>query len=243
MTKRLRLAAATCTLLALAPAAARAQTARRSTAAPSQKPSFAPAPPAEPAPAVAPAVATGTEPVSASLPWRAAASFGFEFGLEDTSYTSPKLQIALQRPIQPLTPQVQLDLVVALGLLHAQGSESVALPPFGSANVKWGLNLFEVVPAARFSIRASPQLMLYGDAGLGAAYSKGTGSVTIDTGFNTIKVEPVSSGMAGVVRVAGGLVFSVGQHVRIGAEAPLSLRFGSGVGSSLALLFTASHTL
>jgi hypothetical protein len=58
-----------------------------------------------------------------------------------------------------------------------------------------------------------------------------------------MSIEPASSGLGGVFRLAAGGVVPIGRDVRLGAEVPLSFRFGNGVGTSLAILFTASHTL
>jgi hypothetical protein len=255
-TSLLRLAAAGLAIAALAPPALAQTASRRAAATKTSAPATA-APntasplAATPTPAAAPAPALAASPAPSdagadATGWRVAGLFGFEFGVGDAGYSVPKIQIDAQRPIQALAPGVRLDLVLSLGLLHAQGSESFSMvTPLGiaSADVKWGANVFELVPAARVTFRAAPSFLLYGDGGLGLGYTKGTGKIQLNTGTGTMTIEPASTGLCGIVRLAGGAVVPIGRDVRLGAEVPLSLRFGKGVGSSLAILFTASHTL
>ncbi len=219
MTK-LRLAAATCALMALGPAAARAQTARRSTAAPSQKPSFAPAPTAEPAPAVAAApdpfvvAAPGSEP-------RVTGLAGVEIGT-DQDFQAPKLRVDGEVPLLALSRTAWIGAVLSAGWIHY----SKSLP----ANLgKVTSDTFELVPAFRFTFAVAPKVALRADTGLGAAltHAAGGGASANDT--------------SAVLKFAGGLDVLVTSRFRLGAEIGLNFRFGeSGSGNTVAVLLAGT---
>jgi hypothetical protein len=252
-----------------ASSAARAQTPppRRATTAakkPAVKPSAAPATPPSPSPERAPAAAqapalpaaapTG-DPDSvapqlrqappaawfAEQEWRVATLLGAEFGIGDANYDALKLRVEAERTLRALSPRAALGWVVSAGVLHASDSESVTVPMIGAVSMEWSANLFEVVPSARVTYALAPKLWFHGDAGVGVAYTAASGSVDIP-GIG--RIEPVSGGLAGVLRLAGGLAFTPTPNVRVGAQlVGFDVRFGDGVGSAFSFLVSASHRL
>ncbi|WP_242341114.1 hypothetical protein [Anaeromyxobacter sp. SG66] len=259
-----RLAVVLAAALAASPAA-RAQTSpsRRAPATAAKKPAAkalaapaAPAIAAEPAPAPAP-VAQGPAPVAAETAgglsqeppagwfaepeWRIATLLGAEFGIGDASYSALKLRVDAERTVRALSPRAALGWVISAGVLHASDSQDVPVPMMGTVAMEWGANLFEVVPAARVTYALGPKLWIHGDAGLGVAYTAASGSVDVP-GIG--HVEPVSGGVAGVARLAGGLAFTPTPNVRVGAQlVGFDVRFGDGVGSAFSFLVSASHRL
>ena len=265
MTAR-RLAVALAAALA-ASSAARAQTApprrapavKRSTAkppaavaAPSTPAPVGPAP--ERAPAAASAPALSVAPPAAGVfqrpppaawfaqpEWRIATLLGAEFGLGDASYDALKLRVEAERTLRALSPRASLGYVISASVLHASDSESIAVPMLGTVQMEWSANLFELVPSARATLALGPKVWVHGDAGLGLAYTVASGKVDV-AGIGT--VEPVSDGLAGVLRLAAGLAFAPTPNVRIGAQVVgFDVRFGDGVGSAFSFLVSASHRL
>jgi hypothetical protein len=260
-----RLAVALAAALA-ASSAARAQTApprrapavKRSTAKPpaaspalSNPAPVSPAP--ERAPAAAPAPALSASPPVAELQrpppaawfaqpeWRIATLLGAEFGLGDASYDALKLRVEAERTLRALSPRASLGYVISASVLHASDSESIAVPMLGTVQMEWGANLFELVPSARATFALGPKVWVHGDAGLGLAYTVASGKVDV-AGIGT--VEPVSDGLAGVLRLAAGLAFAPTPNVRVGAQVVgFDVRFGDGVGSAFSFLVSASHRL
>jgi hypothetical protein len=213
---------------------------------------------AAPRPAPAPAVSAADEdgPRLPSGPpaswfgdrdWRATSLLGFEFGNGDASYSALKVRLDAERTLETLTPRTTLGLVLSLGMVHASDSKSISVPGgFGLPTVvslKWSANAFELVPSARLTFAFAPKLWVYGDGGLGIAYTASTGATLAVPGLGTVKAG-VSDGTGAVLRLAGGLVFAPTQDLRLGAELiGLDIHFGSGLGSSFSILATASHRL
>ncbi|WP_242345398.1 hypothetical protein, partial [Anaeromyxobacter terrae] len=186
----------------------------------------------------------GQEPAAAWFAepeWRVATLLGGEFGLGDASYDALKLRIDAERTVRALSPRAALGFVVSAGVLHASDSQAVAVPMMGTVSMEWGANLFEVVPSARVTYALAPKLWVNADAGLGVAYTAASGSVDVP-GLG--RIEPVSGGLAGVLRLAGGLAFAPTPNVRVGAQlVGFDVRFGDGVGSAFSFLVSASHRL
>jgi hypothetical protein len=195
-----------------------------------------------PAPAVPPAA-------SAAAPdWRVGSALGFEFGMGDADYTAAKLRVEAERPVRDLAPEARLSAVVSLGLSHPSGKVSVpiAFDPFlgfETADLTWDANVFELVPAARVVWAASPNVAFYGDGGLGLAYT--VARATLPSSLAALGVKsPEEDGLAAVLRLGAGALWSPTPSLRVGLEAlGLQLRFGNGVGSAYTLVASLSHRL
>lgn len=223
---------------AAAPAAAPA------TAAPDRAAAAAPAPALRAAPPAAPATAPVQQPPAAWFAqpeWRVATLLGMEFGVGDAEYDALKLRADAERTVRALSPRAALGYVVSASVLHASDSEAITVPMVGTIRTEWRANLFELVPSARATFALAPKLWAHGDAGLGLAYTVASGSAEVP---GVGKVEPVSGGFAGVLRLAAGLAYAPSPNVRVGAQlVGFDVRFGDGVGSAFSLLLSASHRL
>lgn len=246
-------------LVLLLPAAAGAQSlpARTKTARPPAAAQPAPAPaPAAPAPARAPARADedagdGAVVQGAAAPWffedawRVAPLLGVEVGTGDTSYTATKVRVDVETTVSTVGPRSAAAFVLSVGALHASDEETIALPALpgfpstGSIALKWAANVFDLVPTARLRFAPTPKVWFHADGGLGVAYTVATGELVLPAPLG--KVSPVADGLAGVVRLGGGLTVAPDPNLRFGALVGLDLRFGDGMGSAFSLLVSASH--
>jgi hypothetical protein len=184
----------------------------------------------------------------ASPDWRVGSTLGFEIGIGDEDYSTVKVRLDAERPLRELSAKARLGLVVSLGLSHPSGKESipVAWDPYTggyeTADLTWDANVFELVPSVRFLHATSPKVALFADGGLGFAWT--TSRATLPPELAALGVEALDDGAAGVVRLAGGIVWTPTPRVRVGLEAVgLHVRFGGGVGSAFNLAASISHQL
>ncbi len=223
-----------------APAPARTQAAK-----PAPAPARAPA--ATPAATVLdPEPAPAEEPVDGA--WRIGPVLGFEFGMGDWEYDSVKVRIDAQRTIRQLSPVSTLSFVGSLSVAHPAGTKSVPVvidPYLGivqSQTLEWDANVFELVPAARVTYVATPRVSLYADGGLGLVYT--AARTYLPPAAAGLKTDLVEDGVGGVLRLAGGLVFTPSPALRVGVEViGLHIRFGDGPGTGFALAASVSHRL
>lgn len=180
--------------------------------------------------------------------WRVGVSFGFETGTGDDEYTSAKIRVDAGRTLRRLSPKATLGFVVSLSATHPSDSVSV---PIGYdplmrpilAEVKWDANVFELVPSVRLEYTVSPRTRLFGDGGLGLAYTASRAILPASL------PAAASSGLTGdgaaaMVRLAGGLLFTPRPDLSLGFEIlALSLRFGEGAGSAFGMVASISHPL
>ncbi len=197
--------------------------------------------------AAAPASPRAQEELDPS--WRAGAGVGVSFGLGDEDFTSAAVRIDAERPFRALGPQSRLGLVVSFAMSHPAGSASVpiAFDPysgtFRSAEITWDANVFELVPAARLAWAASPTFSLYADGGVGLAYTVARVEVPAEAAALGLSAGP-SDGVAGVLRLAGGLQWILRPDLRLAVQlVGLDARFGGGVGSSFDVFASLSHRL
>jgi hypothetical protein len=134
---------------------------------------------------------------------------GFEFG--DLDGFGLRADAVL--PLQQLTPQVSLGLVGTFGFTHF-GED------FGPFDLDW--NVFKVVPAARFGFNVTPQLSVYGDAGLGLYFA----NASIDSDDPFFDTSESDSEVGVVMRFAAGGLFAVTPKLQVGAELGLNPYFG-----------------
>lgn len=181
--------------------------------------------------------------------WRVGSAFGVELGMGDEKYGSAKVRVEAERDWRELSPEARLGLVVSLGLSHP--SDEVTVPigfdpftgTFETAELTWDANVFELIPAARVTWTASPVLSFHADAGLGLAYT--AANVELPGILADLGIEgEVDDGIAGVLRLAGGVFWTPRPGLRVGVEGVgLHVRFGGGVGTAFDLLATVSHRL
>ncbi len=200
------------TALALAaalvtPAAVRAQSARRAPAQTTQPP---------------PPTSNG----QSSQGLRIDGLAGFEFVGGATGF---KLRMDIEKEMAPLAPNMKLSVVLSLGLSHFGRSQSVYgyYDPFygrysGATTWDWSSNVFDLVPAVRFTIAAAPKLFFYGDAGLGLYYI----STTWRYSNPLWAFEASDSAVGAVIRLAPGVYFDVNDRMRLGAELGLNIHAG-----------------
>lgn len=153
-----------------------------------------------------------SSPTTATPPLRIGAYVGFESG----DWDGLALRVDGEIPFRRLAPNVTLSGVGSVGFSHLTLSQST---PIGSTDST--VNRFDVVPAARFTFEANPQLSLYGDVGLGLYYARlsvsfppGTLPDTSDTDFGV------------KMRFGVGGFFAVSPTLDVGAEAALQPHFG-----------------
>jgi hypothetical protein len=202
-----------------------------------------PAPSRPSAPAATPAHIQEPESV-----WRLGAALGLEVGLGDEDYNAVKVRMDAQHDLQRLSPVASLAFVASLGISHVSGTASVPvvvdpiLGVFQNATIEWDANVFELIPAARVTYAASPQLSFFGDGGLGLVYT--AANVRVPPSAAGRGTDLVEDGVGGVLRLAGGLVFSPSPALRIAVEAVgLNIRFGNGPGTAFNLVASISHRL
>jgi hypothetical protein len=153
---------------------------------------------------------------------------GLEFGALDS--TGFGLRVDGVYPLQNLTPEVTMSLVGSVGFTRWSESED---SPFGDVSVSW--NVFKFVPAIRFGFAATPQLSLYGDAGLGLYF--GQANVEI------FGQEESDSSVGALMRFAAGGLFEVSPRLSVGGELGLNPYFGDFDDSTVSLFATLVYKL
>ncbi len=196
---------------------------------------------------LAPALARAQDQIDPE--WRASAGLGLSLGTGDEDYSATAIRVDAERTLRVLSPTTRLGLVVSLGMTHPSGKATVpvAFDPytgtFRTAEIAWDANAFELVPAARVAYAASPSVSFYADGGLGVAYTATRVDVPPEARALGISGGP-GDGIAGVLRLGGGLLWSPTAALRVAVEAVgLHARFGGGVGTSFDLLVSVSHRL
>ena len=217
----------------------------RSPAAKQAAPARAPAAPVV-APEPAPEPAAAPEPADDG--WTVGPVLGFEFGMGDLEYDAVKIRIDAQHAIRQLSPEATLSFVGSLSVAHPSGNKTIPVvidPFFGvveTAKFEWDANVFELVPAARVTYVASSKVSFYADGGLGLAYT--AAHVYVPPLAAGLKPDLVEDGVGGVLRLAGGLVFTPSRSLRVAIEAVgLNVRFGNGPGTSFGVAASISHRL
>jgi hypothetical protein len=244
--ERIRFAALAAALIAALPAGATQKMPAPAPAA-ARPPSPSAARPAPTTPAPAPTTPAPADDDALSPEWRIGPALGFEFGMGDQDYSAAKIRIDAQRAIRRVSPQTTLSFVGSLGMAHASGSEDIPVvvdPFFGivqTATIEWDANVFELIPAARITHVATPQVSFFADGGLGLVY---TAARTFVPSASLGAIDLVDDGIGGVLRLAGGIVIAPSPALRIHLEAVgLHLRFGDGPGTAFNLVASISHRL
>jgi hypothetical protein len=153
---------------------------------------------------------------------------GLEFGALDS--TGFGLRVDGVYPLQNLTPEVSMSLVGSLGFTRWSESED---SPFGDVSVSW--NVFKLVPAVRFGFEATPQLSLYGDAGIGLYFGQANVEVFGE--------EDSDSSVGALMRFAAGGLFEVSPRLSVGGELGLNPYFGDFDDSTVSLFATLLYKL
>jgi hypothetical protein len=207
------LSAVALTLLLAGPATARAETKT----------------PAQTKPAAAPAKAA---PAAAST-FSKGPSIGGWIGYEMGDLDGLQLRFDYVLPYQRLTPQVDLSLVGSIGYGYLTHSESVA--GFG---VDSTAHVLKLVPAARFTMPVSPQLSLFGDAGLGLYYA----SVSVDSSVPP-STSASDSSVGFMLRFGLGGFYKVNPKMQIGASFVVDPMFGDYDDTTFSILAGFAYQL
>jgi hypothetical protein len=239
--------------LAAAIAAAHPAAAQRASPSASRTPRGAAAPAVPSAPVAAPAAAPAPAAHEYGEPapeWRVGPALAYEFGMGDLDYGGPQLRIEASRVVRRVSPLTTVSFVGSFSVTHAAGDEEIPIlvasfpvPVLRSATIEWDANVFELVPTARVTYSASPKIAFFADGGAGLVYSAGRVHLPPQAA-SLPESEVLSDGVGGVVRLAGGLVFTPSPALRLSVQAiGLDLRFGDGPGTGFALGASLSHRL
>jgi Outer membrane protein beta-barrel domain len=190
-------------------------------------------------------------PVAASAQSRGVASTSspgtsgsFLLGMEDFSGdTGLALRFDGVMDVKYLAPKVKLSGVVSLGFMHWGDSASYSYG-LGTEQVESSLNIFKLVPAARFTFDIAPSFDLYADAGLGFYYARANAKDTITVpGYITQVTEGSGSDTGIMMRFAGGATFNVSPSFKLGAELGLNPYFGDISDNSFTLMALAQFRM
>ncbi len=165
----------------------------------------------------------------ASAPASDGLSFGGWLGYEMGDADGLQLRADAELPFQQLTPQVKLSFVGSIGYTFAG---------YDVPGADISVNILKIVPAARFTLPVSPQLSLFGDAGLGLHYT------TVDFDYDGFAgVDYDDSVLGFMLRFAAGAFFQVNPQVRIGGQIVLDPMFGDYDDATFAIMAGAMFQL
>ncbi len=175
--------------------------------------------------AAAPARAAPAATTSTPTPRYAIGGWiGYEMG----DLSGLQLRGDLVLPFQKLTPQLDLSLVGSLGWSYLTDS------PYG---VDITGNLVKLVPAARFTYAVSPQLAVFGDAGLGLYWA----SVSYD--YGSFIPGQSSSDLGVMLRFGVGAFYRVNPAFQVGAAVYLDPMFGGYEDNTFSILAGVTYRL
>jgi hypothetical protein len=149
------------------------------------------------------------QPAAGARALSVAGWLGYEMGDLD----GIQLRVDGELPFQKLTPQIALSFVGSLGYSRI-GDDA--------PGVDWTANVLKIVPAARFTLPLSPELSVFGDAGLGLYYS----SVTLETESVLGRAEVDDSSLGLMLRLGAGGFYAVNPRTKLGAQLVLDPMFG-----------------
>jgi hypothetical protein len=146
--------------------------------------------------------------------------------------------------VKYLAPKVSLSGVVSLGFTHyGTSSGSIDYTGYGTT-MDSSLNMFKIIPAARFTFDIAPQFDLYADAGLGFYYARASVKQSnIAPGFATQVYESTGSDTGVLMRFAGGATYAISPTFRLGAEIGLNPYFGDVDQTSFTLMALAQFRM
>ncbi len=176
---------------------------------------------------------TTTNPLFAGEPLRLDALLGFEFVDGNTGF---RLRVDGETGIKKLAPNLRLSGVLSLGFSHFSDDQSAL-----GLSVDATSNVFDLIPAARFTFDLAPRFSVYGDAGLGLYYISTSVKTTFPPPYGS---SPASDSAFGVtVRLAPGAYYAIDDRMRIGAELGLNLHLGDWDQHSVTLLGAFSYRI
>jgi hypothetical protein len=153
---------------------------------------------------------------------------GYEMGDLD----GVALRLEGELPFQQLTPEIALSLVGSVGYSRLSDDG----PGFDITT-----NLLKLVPAARFTLGVTPELSLFGDAGLGLYYH--STSVELDFGGGFGRIDDDESGVGVMMRLGIGAFFQVNPQLRLGGALVLDPMFGDYDDSTFTIQVGLSYQL
>lgn len=142
---------------------------------------------------------------------------GFESGDGDTGIALRFDGILDQKK---LSPKALLSGVLSFGFTRFSDS---ATDPFGDS-VEASLNLFKVVPAARFTFDVAPQFDLYLDAGLGMYF--GLAAVRIEDDLGNEIFDDSDNAFGAAMRIGGGALIELSPTFHLGFDMAFNPYFG-----------------
>lgn len=180
------------------------------------------------------ALAALLAPAAASAATRAAPaanalSLGGWLGFELGDVDGFQLRADGELPFQQLTPELGLSLV---------GSLSYTIADADVPGADSSLNRFKIVPAVRFTFPLTPDISLFGDAGLGIHYT------TFDVDYDPGGLNDIDDSSVGLMlRFAGGAFFQVAPNIRVGGQVVIDPMFGDNDDTTFSILGGAMFTL
>lgn len=185
-----------------------------------------------------PALAQGRSPMSAAV------LVGFEDGDGPAGLA---LRFDGELAQRPLSPGVGFSLVGSIGFSHFS-DEGGGYDAFYGYDDRWeaSLNLFKIVPAARFTFGRSAAVRPYVDAGLGLYYA--SWNVTqhelyYDPWYGTYygEAEFDDSEVGLLLRLAAGLNFQVSPGFALGGEVGVTPYFGDYTDDAMLSLMVSAQ--
>ncbi|WP_242345940.1 outer membrane beta-barrel protein [Anaeromyxobacter terrae] len=154
---------------------------------------------------------------------------GFEDGDGNTG-------LALRGDVEMLptriAPNANVSLVLSLGYTRFADSY------YGW---EWNINLFKLVPAARFSFDVAPRFGLYGDAGLGMYF--GNATVKERDPYYGTWTRASNSDVGLMMRLAAGAKFDLTPTFALGAELGVNPYFGDYDNTTFSGMLLASFRM
>jgi hypothetical protein len=151
---------------------------------------------------------------------------GFDFVDGETGL---RLRVDGEMPLTRLAPNVTLEGVLSLGFTHFGKSQTANF-----VTAETSSNVFDLIPAARFTFAMTPKFALYGDAGLGFYHI--SSSAKMSDSFSGTTWEASTSGSGAVLRFAPGVYYLVDNRMRLGLELGLNLHMGDWSQDSVTLM-------
>jgi hypothetical protein len=185
------------------------------------------------------AASAQARPAARSAPAAAPRSLavGGWLGYEMGDLDGVALRLEGELPFQQLTPEIALSLVGSVG--YSRLSDDLG------RGFDITANLLKFVPAARFTLPVSPELSLFGDAGLGLYYA----SVSTDFEFfnpitGRVERDDASDSSVGLMmRLGVGGFFQVNPQLRLGGALVLDPMFGDYDDTTFTIQVGASFQL
>jgi hypothetical protein len=169
-------------------------------------------------PAAAQAQARAGAAPAAGGPMSMGVLVGFESGDGDTGVALRFDGILDQKK---LSPKALLSGVLSLGFTRFSDEIS---DPFSGFSTSGSMNLFKIIPAARFTFDVAPQFDLYLDAGVGMWF--GLASVRIEDDLGQEILDESDNSVGAAMRIGGGAQIQLSPTFSLGFDMAFNPYFG-----------------